>query len=457
MAQNNRRAKLRGKSFKGQDLTGVDFSYSDIRGADFTGANLKGANFSYVQAGLQRRWATILLIFSLLLSTLSGLFSAIGGSLLGFILINEARENFYIGVATLIVLSIFFLVTMGRGVTAGAGFLFLTVLSSGVAAVLWAGIVALSWAGIATAETMELAAVVAVVVTGAVAVVVVATGAVLVAVAAALAGAVAGLVAVTTTVAIAGAVSGAMAVFASKVNPVAGGVAAGVAILVVLLSVWVGCRALFGDEKQALVRNTALSMATKWSTRFNNSDLTDADFSQATLKNCNFLAANLTRTNWSRAQKLNLAAVATTYLDDKKMRQLLITKDLQGKNLDGWNLQNINLQGANFRDATLAGAKLNNSNLQEADFSRATLIKADVDNANFRKAILTGAYVGDWGVTTETKLDGIKCDYIFLRIPTKEEPNPHRQPPDWEENFREGEFAKRFSVFKGITQVVNTD
>ena len=54
MAQNYRRGKLRGKSFKGQDLTGADFSNSDIRGTDFSGAILTSANFSEAKAGLQQ-------------------------------------------------------------------------------------------------------------------------------------------------------------------------------------------------------------------------------------------------------------------------------------------------------------------------------------------------------------------------------------------------------------------
>ncbi|MEO1184993.1 MAG: pentapeptide repeat-containing protein [Cyanobacteria bacterium J06636_27] len=97
MAQEYHRAKLRGKSFKGKDLTGVDFSNSDIRGTDFTNAILRGANFSHTKSGLQRRWAIIIILFALVLSAISGLMSAVGGSLVGFILIDSARSHLYTG------------------------------------------------------------------------------------------------------------------------------------------------------------------------------------------------------------------------------------------------------------------------------------------------------------------------------------------------------------------------
>jgi hypothetical protein len=122
MAQNYRRAKLRGKSFKGQDLTGADFSNSDIRGTDFTGAILTGANFRDAKAGLQRRWAIALVIFALLLSAISGLLSAVGGSLLGFLLVNNHRENIYVVVISLMVLSAFLLPLSAEDCQQPAGF-----------------------------------------------------------------------------------------------------------------------------------------------------------------------------------------------------------------------------------------------------------------------------------------------------------------------------------------------
>ncbi|NJL81481.1 MAG: pentapeptide repeat-containing protein [Richelia sp. SM2_1_7] len=63
---------LRGRSYKGQNLEGADFSHADIRGTNFTGANLRGANFTGAKAGLQKRWALLLVLLSWLLSAISG-------------------------------------------------------------------------------------------------------------------------------------------------------------------------------------------------------------------------------------------------------------------------------------------------------------------------------------------------------------------------------------------------
>ncbi|GAB1542575.1 hypothetical protein NUACC21_52490 [Scytonema sp. NUACC21] len=447
MAQNYCRAKLRGKSFKGQDLTGADFSYSDIRGADFTNAILKGANFSHAKAGLQRRWAIASLIIALLMSAVSGLLSAVGGSLVGYILANGNRENTVIAVISITVLLIFFLITIRRGVAAAFGFLTVAVALTGIAAVAWAGLVALAWVRTGT-ETgvMELAGVVAVVVTGAVAVIVVATGVVIIAGAAVIAGAIAGLGAVAVTISVAGAVAGAVVVAVVKVGGlVVGALAATVAVSTILLSADISCRALFEDEKQTWVRNVALDLVTRRGSNFQGSNLTDADFTRASLKNSNFLKSTVTRTCWFQTKKLNRADVRTTYLEDKNLRQLLVTKDLQNKNFDGWDLQGINLQGANLADSSLIAAKLNESNLQDANLSRTNLIEAQLDNTDLRGATLTGAYIGGWRITPETKLNGVKCDYIFMCVPTKDNPNPNRLPPNWDEIFKDGEFPQLIS------------
>ncbi|MEM9925278.1 MAG: pentapeptide repeat-containing protein [Cyanobacteria bacterium P01_D01_bin.50] len=456
MAQEYCRAKLRGKSFKGEDLSGVDFSHSDIRGADFSNAILRGANFSHVKTGLQRRWAIIIVLFSLLLSAISGCISAVGGSLVGFILINSARENLYVGASCLIILSVFFLLSIRKGVLAACGFLAVAIALAVVTAVAWAGFVAVVWSGLAAAsDAISIAPIVAVVATGTVAVIVTAVGAVIVTITAAITGAIAGIFAVTVTVILAGLLAGAVSVYAMMVNPVAGIVAGIVSVVLVILSAYVGCCAIFEDKKQNFVRNMAISLTTRYGTSFRNADLTDADFTQAKLKSADLTKAKVKRTNWFEIKQVHLAAVSTTYLESSQMRELVVNKDLQNKTFDGWNLQGINLQGANLKDASFVGANLRESNLRNADISRAKLVRSQLDQADLRSANLTGAYVEDWRITSQTKLYPINCDYIFLRVPTPEDPNPQRLPSNWEANFKDGEFNKSMNPMLKVSNYSN--
>ena len=444
MAKEYRRQKLRGKSFKGQDLTGADFSHCDIRGTDFSNAILKGANFSNTKAGLQRRWAFIIVFFSLMISALSGLMSAVGSSLVGFILVDSARFHLYVGIACLIILLVFFLLSIRQGLLAACGFLAIAIALAVVTGVMWAGFVAIVWSGLATTrDAMESAPIVAVVAIGTLGVIVTAVAAVIVTITAAITGAVAGIIAVTITVMVAGMLAGIVSVYVMmNVNPVPGIVASIVSLILVILSAYVGCCAIFEDKRQNFVRKIAISLIGKYGTSFKNTDLTDADFTQAKLKSANFTKAKVKRTNWFEIKQVHLALVSTTYLDNAQMRELVVNKDLQNKTFDGWNLRGINLQGANLKDASFIETNLSETNLRNADISRAKLVRSQLDKTDLRNANLTGAYVEDWNITSQTLLYPINCDYIFLRVPTPEDPNPHRLPANWEATFKDGEFNK---------------
>ena len=91
-------------------------------------------------------------------------------------------------------------------------------------------------------------------------------------------------------------------------------------------------------------------------------------------------------------------------------------------------------------DASFIGADLSEANLQDADLSRAKLVQTQLDSTDFTGATLTGAFIEDWNITVNTKLRGVRCDYIYLRLPTKENPDPHRKPDNRNEIFEDGDF-----------------
>ncbi|MBD2458480.1 pentapeptide repeat-containing protein [Nostoc sp. FACHB-87] len=419
---------LRGRSFKGQNLEGANFTGADIRSADFTGANLRGANFSHATAGLQKRWAIFLLCVSWLLSGVSGFFSAFAGVLITYIFDSSSLENQVGGWTALIVIIVVFLVILRQGfnsafaVTVAVAFIVAgSVAFTGAGAFAGAGVGAFTFAG---------------------------AGAFTVAGAIAFAGAV-------TAVAVAGSVAGAVAVagafaVAVAVAAVAGSVA-GAAVAVVfagavagaevLISSYIAWRAMKGDKKYFSIRNIAVAFAASCGASFRSCDLTDANFTAATLKSTDFRKANLTRTCFHKTKKLDRVRPGTTYLQKAQVVSVLVTGQGQDKNFDREDLQGVNFQGADLVDASFIGADLSQSNLQDADLSRAKLVQTQLNGTDLTGATLTGAYIQDWGITTDTKFDGVRCEYVYMRLPTKENPDPLRKPDNYKEVFADGEFG----------------
>ena len=217
-----------------------------------------------------------------------------------------------------------------------------------------------------------------------------------------------------------------------------------------------------GDQRDAWIRSSAIAFAATSGTSFYNADLTDADFTGAKLKSTNLRKATLIRTCWRDTKKLDQARPGKSYLNHNQVRQSVITGDgqnqnfdrrlnlqgihLQGANLIGANfegsdLSEANLQGARLADANFICANLNGANLQDADLSRAKLVQTQLEETDLTGATLTGAYIEEWGITTRTKLHGILCDYVFMHLPTKDNPEPRRKPDDHNKNFEEGEFV----------------
>ena len=209
----------------------------------------------------------------------------------------------------------------------------------------------------------------------------------------------------------------------------------------IIFSTYVGWNVMTGDGKPAFVRGIAIAFVTIGGTCFCSADLTEVNFTQATLKSTDFRKAILTRTYWCRAEKLDRIRPGTTYLKNAQLRQLLVAGQGQDRNFDRQDLRGVNLQSADLQDTSFIGADLSEANLQDANLSRAKLVQTQLDKTNLSGAILTGATLEDWGITIRTKLDGVRCEYVFMRLETKDDPNRRRKPDNWAETFEDGEFG----------------
>ena len=209
----------------------------------------------------------------------------------------------------------------------------------------------------------------------------------------------------------------------------------------VLISAYVAWQAIKGDEKYTLVRNVALAFAAIRGTSFHGADLTDADFTEACLKSTDLRKAKLIRTCFQKTKLLDRVRPGTSYLQHPKIRQLILTGQGQDKIFDRFNLRGINLKGAFLTDASFIYTDLSHACLQDADLSRAKLAKTQLYNTNFTGATLTGIYIGHWNISNETNFCGVKCEYVYTRTPTKENPNPLRKPDNNAEVFADGEFG----------------
>ena len=431
MLQDFRHAQLSGQSFKGQDLAGADFSHADIRQVDFTDTILVGANFSYARAGLRPRWALGWLIIAFSLSVVAGLDSAYGGASIGIMLVHQGMEelDFSFSLLALLLLIVFgFTVTQrGWGTETGVLAIILAAISAFVAAV-------------GTSEAIANAVVQAVAIAGTVAGFV--TGALATAITKMIAGKNTSIGAIGAS--FLGAVIGAsLGIPRSSTEVIVSGfIGASITTLaLIVMSVYGANRALISDQRYALIRSMAIALCSSKGTSFRNANLTNANFMQAILKHTDFRGAVLTRTNWFQSQGLDQSRVEETYLDQFSICHLVTTKNGRNTSFDRCNLREINLQDADLTDSSFIGADLSEATLKNANLSRAKLVQAQLYQTDLTNVCLTGAYIQDWSISTDTNLHAVRCDYIYMHLPTTNDPDPWRKPDNRQETFKEGDFS----------------
>jgi uncharacterized protein YjbI with pentapeptide repeats len=194
------------------------------------------------------------------------------------------------------------------------------------------------------------------------------------------------------------------------------------------------------------LQKIVIRMISATGTSFKNADLTDVDFEKAILRNADFRKATITRTNWNKVTGLEKACVQDSYLEDREIRELLISKEGENKKFDKKNLSQANLQGAILKGASFIGANLSEANLQDAQLSNSKLVDTQLYRAKMNYSCLTGACIQNWGISTETRLDNIKCDYIYM-MHSSDGKVSRRKPDDEEQNFKNGEFSSFITPF----------
>jgi len=439
---------LRGHNFKGKNLTRAKFIGADIRGANFTNAILIKADFTRAKAGLQRRWTIFLVAVTFFLSAITGFASMSASWIMQYWLHSfEALKQsaFVLGGIVSLVLAFCFAITVKQGLTAGLG----TWTSVTIAAwsVALAGIVASpppsgkfvpSWFDYFGAAAAALTLVLAITLLVSFAV------ALLVALDLALTGLLAVAMAMIFALALA------LAYISASADS---GMQEGIvfwALAVVCLGIYIMRRALAGDEKHALIRTIVIAFAATGGTSFGNADLTDANFTKATLKSTDFRTANLTRTCFRNTEKLDRARVGNTILADTRVRELLVTRKGYKKSYVGANLQGANLTGdvdlsyANLKQANLSEATLDQANLEWANLTETQALATD-----FTAACFTGACLEAWNIDANTKLDRVNCRFIFL-LENAKPGTGDREPRPSSGEFAPGEFTKLFE------EVLNT-
>ena len=399
---------LRGQNLSGANLSGADFSNAKLYGTNFTGANLKGTDFTDAKCGLQRRGVIWLTFLSSSIAGISGFISIYVAAAFFTRLPYSSDLNTLIAVTVVLIVFVALSnIIVRQEIKETAAALTISILLVALGLGVIPGLLVSTLVGL-------MAGAMAVAVAGAIGI--------FVALALATLGIVIGVGYVLEEL-------GMMTIALTIMG------------CLVIKGVYDGWIEIRGEPRDMWILPFIKAFAVTGGTNFYNANLTDANFTKATLKSTNFRKANITRVCFKDAKMIDLVFAGDTYLQYSQIRQWLIGKG-KDKNFDGQKLRGINLQGnKNLQDASFIGADLSEANLQDTDLSRAKLVQTQLDGTDFTGATLTGAFIENWKITTTTKLNKVKCEEVFMRLPTEENPICRRKPDNEKDSFKGNDFA----------------
>lgn len=441
MGDSYQNARIRDRRFRGAELAQANFAGADLRGADFSGAHLIGCDFSHSRCGLSRWWTGGLLCGAFFAALVCGGVFGFAGAVPSsspYILTPyfPAAARPFIVVSTILMALAPVAALLRRGIFVALG----------VFAVLTA-LVALGGALVPSPEYTALNLVILMAIGGSLAAVVALAG--ITAIMLALGGKwyatfIIGCAGLAAAPAMVEGIRGVVSSPASgQQDPAAAVYLVGVGFLAGFLgaSWFVARKALASDPRFAFVRQLATGILTRGGTKFRGADLTGCNFRDANLDHADLREAKLTHAVWLGATHLERARVEHTCFQQPPVRQLAVTGEGKEQNYDDLDLQGLNLAGMRLAGASFIGANLIGAILRGADLAGAKLTHALLYDADLAGSCLTGAYIEDWGISSSTQFDGIECAYIYMRLPTKDDPDPQRKPDNRNDEFAPGDFV----------------
>jgi uncharacterized protein YjbI with pentapeptide repeats len=194
------------------------------------------------------------------------------------------------------------------------------------------------------------------------------------------------------------------------------------------------------DERYRLIYQLAHWLSTSRSTSFDGAKLDDASFYGANLEYTNFANASLRLVNWKDVSGIETARVINTYLADIAINKLVTSGKGDGISFTGHDLRYLNLSRCSFIKSNLSNCDLSGSILEGSNLSMADLSRTKLYGTDLREVILTGGCIQDWAISTDTVMANINCEYVYMRQPTSDDPDPWRKPDIRDDTFKEGDF-----------------
>ncbi|MDJ0596546.1 MAG: pentapeptide repeat-containing protein [Pleurocapsa sp. MO_226.B13] len=210
------------------------------------------------------------------------------------------------------------------------------------------------------------------------------------------------------------------------------------------------------DLREADLRGVSLRLADLREADLNGANLrwtdcSDADLSGANLKEAQITQETVIDEKWRLVWEIINQGAANRNLRRADLSRAYLSRaDFSQANLTGANLTEADLFSANLEGADFRGANLFSANLEGADFRGANLGRTQALGTNFNGATFTGACLENWNINSETNLDNVICDYVYLK-----ENQQERRPASG--NFAPGEFTTLFQKALETVDLIFSD